>query len=305
LEQWRPRHYVTYNHFHFDHMFRNSRLRSVGCASWYYVHSIHDRCAFYDGSPERALRYQEAWAYLGYDHEVHWGRRDKELYRQMHGSTRAYHVWGPLWSTHVCSVPSVTEQVKQRRLDVKIDSVVAVFDTSFGSTSPYGADGAREFYDTLAAMLDCPNWVCRLLLFKSKSDEGEFQDSPEGATSLKRLLSHPRCLAIKADVAPGAVIAEADVTVSIAYTSTTVEALGAGRRALYFDPGGKFRESYYEQFPNLVAHDREALAQLCEHWLQMPEADFQKYLDHYIAPELGGYLDGGAAMRFREALACE
>jgi polysaccharide biosynthesis PFTS motif protein len=305
LERWHPRHYVVYNHFHFDHMFRNSRLRSAGCASWYYVHSVHDRCAYYDGLPERAIRCQEGLTYLGYDHEVHWGKRDEKLYRQMHGGTRAYHVWGPLWSAHVWPVRSVTEQVERLRSEMKIDAIVAVFDTSFGSASPYGADGAREFYDTLAEMLDRPNWACRLLLFKSKNNEDEFQDSPETAESLGRLLKHPRCLSLDADMAPGVAIAEADLTVSIAYTSTTVEALGARRRAFYFDPGGKFRASYYERFPDLVAHDRETLAHLCEYWLGLPEADFQKYLDERLAPEFGGYLDGGAVARFREALACE
>ena len=222
----------------------------------------------------------------------------------MRGSTRTYHVWGPLWSAHVRSVPGVTAPIGQRRSAQKTEAVVAVFDTSFGSASPYGEAGAREFYDDLVTMLDGPGWARRLLLFKSKNDPDEFraQASPEAAASLDRLLAHPRCLSLSAEVDPGAAIAEADLTLSIAYTSTTPEALGARRRAFYFDQGGKFRESYYERFPNLVAHDREALVRLCEHWLGMPEADFQKYLDHYVAPEFGGYLDSGAAARFREAL---
>jgi len=302
LARWRPHHYVAYNHFHYDHAFRNSLLRQAGCESWYYVHSVHDRCAFLYASPDGPLRSQVDWMYLSYDHEVHWGRRDEELHRRMRGQSRVYHTWGPLWSAHVRPVCFVTNEIEQRRSEMKLDSIVAVFDTSFGLASPYGKPGAREFYDDLVAMLDGPNWARRLLLFKSKNYEDEFQDSPETAASLDRLLKHPRCLSIGADVAPGAAIAEADLTISIAYTSTTVEALGARRRAFYFDPGGKFTHSYYEQFPNLVAHDREALARLCEHWLGMPEADFQKYLDHYVAPEFGGCLDSGAVARFREAL---
>ena len=303
LEQWRPRHYVAYNHGHFDHLFRNSRLRSVGCASWYYVLSPHDRGAFYDGLPGRAIR-SHGWAYLGYDHEVHWGRRDEEWYRQMHGKARAYHTWGPLWSALVKPLPSVTALINQRRSTQKIDAIVAVFDTSFGPASPYGETGARDFYDDLVAMLDEPRWASRLLLFKPKNSLNELRSQalPDVAASLDRLLTHPRCLSRGADLASSAVIAEADLTVSIAYSSTTVDALGARRRAIYFDPGGKFRHSYYDRFPNLVAHDRKALAQLCEHWLQMPEAEFQKYLDDYLAPEFGGHMDASAMERFRSAL---
>ena len=308
LEQWRPRHYVAYNHFHFEHLFRNACLRRVGCASWYYVDSIHDRCALYEGSPDRAIRSQEKGAYLGYDHEVHWGRRDEELYRRMRGSTRAYHVWGPLWSDHVRRASFVSEQIERRRSERKIDAIVAVFDTSFGSPTPYGESGALEFYDALAALLERPEWASRLLLFKPKleSEYVRAQVSVEAAASRERLLAHPRCLSLPAaKVAPGAAIAEADLTVSIAYTGTTVEALGARRRAFYFDPGGKFRDSYYDRFPDFVAHDREDLARLCERWLGMSDADFQKYLDHYLAPEFDGHLDLGAVARFRAALACD
>lgn len=94
-----------------------------------------------------------------------------------------------------------------------------------------------------------------------------------------------------------------DLTISIAYTGTTVEALGARRRELYSDPGRRFPNSYYDRFTNLVAQDRETLARLCQHWLEMPKADSQKYLDHDIAPEFGGCLDLGVVARFRSALA--
>lgn len=307
LERWRPRHYVVYNHFHYDHVFRNSRLRSAGCESWYYVHSVHDRCAFLHASPDGPLRSQIDWTYLSYDHEVHWGRRDGELYRGMRSHSRAYHTWGPLWSGHVRPEPRVAALIEKLRSARKIDAVVAVFDTSIGSGSSYAEASVREFYDTLVALLERAEWATRLLLFKPKDKPGDFhaQASAEVVASLDRLLAHPRCLSLAAEVDPVAAIAEADLTLSIAFTSSTVEALGARRRAFYFDPGGKFRESYYEQFPNLVAHDREALARLCEHWLGMPEADFQKYLDHYVAPEFGGCLDSGAVARFREALSCE
>lgn len=303
LEHWRPRHWVAYNHFHFDHLFRNSPLRSIGCTCWYYVHSFHYRCVFFSDALKHPVL-QADWAYLGYDHEAHWGLLDQELYQKVHGNSRSYHVWGPLWSSHVRHQPSVSVLLHKQRSIRPVERVIAVFDTTFGSGAPYGEAGAQEFYESLTAMLDQPKWASRLLLFKSKYHLDEFrsQFSSKTVTSLDCFLAHPRCLSLDAYVAPGSVIAEADLTISIAYTSTTVEALGARRRAFYFDPGGTFKESHYEQFPNLVAHDREMLARLCEHWLGMPDADFQKYLDQYLAPEFGGCLDSGAVARFREAL---
>lgn len=299
LERWRPHHWVAYNHIHFDHVFRNIRLSSVGCVTWYYVHSINDTRRFSNPSAG-GKKVETEWAYLAYDNEVHWGELDAGLNRAMQGCSRNYLIWGPLWSAHIRPVSRVTASVKARLATDKVSAMVAVFDTSFGSGAPYGESGAKEFFEALAVMLEQPNWASRRLLFKPKNDLGEFH--AQAAASLNRLLAHPHCLLLGADIAPGAVIAEADLTISIAFTSTTVEALGARRRAFYFDPGGRFPDSYYDRFPNLVAHDREALARLCEYWLGMSEADLEKYLNHYLAPEFGGYLDASAVPRFRSAL---
>ena len=301
LEKWRPRHYVVYNHFHFEHVFRNARLRSVGAQSWYYVHSLHDANPFYLSSPVRS---QADLAYLSYDNEVHWGKRDAAYHRGMFGQSRAYRIWGPLWSAHVSPSDRLNALLKDCRACGRAEAIVAVFDTSFGGASQYQDTNAKEFFEALAAMLDQPEWSNRLLIYKPKQNLKVLREvvSPEVFRSLARMLDHPRCLMVDSDFAPGVVIAEADLTVSIAFTSTTVEALGARQRAFYFDPGGEFPDSYYDQFPNLVAHDRKALARLCDYWLNLSEVDFQKYLDQYLAPEFGGCLDAGAVARFRSAL---
>lgn len=308
LEHWRPRNYVVYNHFHFEHLFRNARLRSAGCRTWYYVHTVHDRCAFLFGSPERAVQSLIGWACLAYDYEVHWGARDVNLYRRMSGKSGRYLPLGPLWSGEVRPDPRLRARLNERRAKERDSAVVAVFDTSFSAALPFENAAAKEFFCALAELLERPEWSSYLLLYKPKNDLDSYlraEAAPEVVAALDSLLAHPRCMLIGSGVTSGAVIFESDLTVSMAYTSTTVEALGARRRAIYYDPCGKFRESYYEQFPNLVAHDREELARLCTHWVTMTEADFQKYLDEHVAPEFGGHLDAGAIDRFRSALIAE
>lgn len=309
LEQWRPRHYVAYNHHHYDHIWRNILLRKAGCASWYYVHSVHDRSAFYHAASDNPLGRGAGpwWAYLSYDHEVHWGVRDAHLHRNMCGQSRVYHTWGPLWSSNVRRESGITALIERRKHTVgKVDAVIAVFDTSF-EPEIFNNTRAREFFEALVVMLERPEWTKRLMLFKPKHDPKTLraQLSAETARSLTRFITHPQCLTLPAKIDPGVAIAEADLTLSVAFTSPTVEALGARSRALFFDPTGEFMHSYYDQFPNLVAHDRESLEQLCEHWLGLTDTDFQTYLDSYMAPEFGGYLDGGAVARFRSALASE
>ena len=301
-EHWKLKNYVVYNHFHFDHLFRNSRLRSVGCTSWYYVNSNQDRGVYAPlDRPIKVISSQ--FAYLGYDCLIHWGKRDAEAYCRI-GNSKRHLVCGPLWSEHVRPLPWLNAEISNRCRSGLTGPVLAVFDTSFGPAHLIGNMGASVFFDSLISLLDHPAWSRSLLLYKPKNELGALGQelSQEAQQSLDRLRQHPRCLTLRESVRPEFVIAEADLTISVAFTVPTVVALGARRRTLYFDPAGRFQGSYYRQFPNLVAQDREELMRLSEHWLRMPQADFEKYLDERLAPEFGGQMDALAASRFRTAL---
>lgn len=299
LERWRPQHYVVYNHFHFEHLCRNARLRSAGCSSWYYVNSNQDR-----GVRGPIISIASQFAYLSYDHQVHWGKRDAEAYRRI-GNSGRYHVFGPLWSGHVRPLASLSGLVNEKRAAGLVGPVLAVFDTSFGPAHLMGDEDVREFFESLMALLDQPAWSRSLLLYKPKNEMEVLRKmlAPEALQSLARFTQHPRCVTLKESLRPEVVIAEADLTVSIAFTAPSIVAQGAHRRALYFDPLGRFPESYYTRFPNMVAQSRADLIRLSEHWLSMPEVEFKKYLDEYMAPEFGGHMDALAVTRFRSALA--
>lgn len=302
LGRWRPKNYVVYNHFHFDHLFRNARLRPAGCESWYYVNSNQDRGVYAPlDRPIQVIATQ--FAYLGYDHQINWGKRDADAYRRI-GNFRRHLACGPLWSEYVRQLPWLNTEVNKKRGAGLTGPVIAAFDTSFGPSHLIGNAGARVFFESLLALIDLPAWSRSLLLYKPKNRIEELRNvlSPEALQSLVRLTQHPRCMVLEESVRPELVIAEADLTISVAFTVPTVVALGARRRALYFDPEGRFPGSYYTQFPNLVAQGRENFFRLCEYWLQMPQADFEKYLDEHLAPEFGGHMDTLAATRFRQAL---
>ena len=94
-----------------------------------------------------------------------------------------------------------------------------------------------------------------------------------------------------------------DLVISECFTSPTVEALGARRKSIYFDASGKFRNSYYDKSPNLVAHNYNELKKIVNFWLyQITDKEFDGYLDTYIKKELNIFADGKAITRFRELL---
>jgi len=118
------------------------------------------------------------------------------------------------------------------------------------------------------------------------------------------LMDHPRCIFMgDLNPDPADTIAASDLSISACFTSTTVEALGAKKRAIYYDASGRFSGTYYDNFPHLVAHSYDELRELVHHWLyETSDQEFTFYLQTYVLGELDAFLDGGAITRLRKLL---
>lgn len=299
LELWHVKNYVVLNHLSFEQVFRNSRFRSAHNCTWFFRHSVGDLNAYFSTRP---IWSQVIFAYFNYDYLIHWGERDARFHSRI-DHTRHHLVIGPLWSSMVKPSSQIRNILRHQYKGYE-GKIIAAFDTVFRVDAPYGSDGAQKFFIGILSMLSHPNYSDSIFLYKPKQSLDTLRNdlTSKAYVAFERLRAHPRCLILDDSIMPGAIIAEANLTISMAYTSTTVEALGAGRRAIYYDSVGKFPDSYYDQFPNLVAHDEESLTRLCDYWLSLSDEEFKVYLDTYIAPEFGGKLDGGAVSRFRSAL---
>ena len=98
-------------------------------------------------------------------------------------------------------------------------------------------------------------------------------------------------------------IAHSDLIVSACFTSTTIEALGARKKAIYFDASNRFKGHYYDKFPKLVAHGYNELSDLVKYWLyDIKDEEFGEYLKSHVKGEIDAHVDGMAITRFRELL---
>jgi hypothetical protein len=93
-----------------------------------------------------------------------------------------------------------------------------------------------------------------------------------------------------------------DLTVTYAFSSTAVEALSARRKAIYYDPAGRFRVNFYDAIPGFVAHGYEELKLFVKKMLNMSENEFNDFLEVWGSPRIEDYRDGKAKNRFRELL---
>lgn len=196
------------------------------------------------------------------------------------------------------SIPSL---MKQKNISGKI---ISVFDSGFVDWGPNkAADGIRFAEELLLILEEMPEIS---IIFKQKRF---FSYTPHLTESYAKLENHPRCLFIKKQLENSTfateVIAYSDLVISVAYTSTTAEALAAGIKAIYYDVAGNDQGDtyYFNNYPNMVAHTYDELKALILYWLYtVSDEEFKTYLKTYVMGEIDPYLDMKAIDRLQDLL---
>ena len=72
------------------------------------------------------------------------------------------------------------------------------------------------------------------------------------------------------ELSSSALSAISEVTISLAFSSTSVVAIGLNRPGIYFEPRRRYTNSFYEsKFSKVVAYDPIELRAVVEYWLNM------------------------------------
>lgn len=310
LDKYCIKHFVVYNDFAIDHVVRNILLNQNGTQTWYYEHSCHFGDAF--APPNENVSFLEIeWSFLYYDYLVSWGNESTRIFSMHPSSIKQYLNLGTLWSEHVrmISEREVQSNVlkdmkrKMKRLPTKI---ISVFDTTFGKgvDAPLQSNDMVLFIEGILKILD--DYPEIGVIFKEKKRwEEVLEQNPkkEVKTVYEKLKTHERCCAPGSRSETAEAIAASDLVISACFTSTVIEALGARKKAIYFDASDKLRDYYYDKFPKLVAHGYNELKKLVQYWLyDITDEEFDEYLETYVKGELDAYVDGRAITRFRELL---
>ena len=306
LDKYRVKHYVVYNNFNLSHIIRNILLSQEGVQTWYYMHSSNfgDICAPIDG---RVTLRHVVMSFLYYDNMVSWGNKSMGYFAHHPTCIKQYPNLGCLWSEHVRAISqkegsSNLQKEVVNKINTLPGKIIGVFDTTFGKdTSLQSGDIVLFIEGVLKLLEDNPDTG---VIFKEKNPfDKVLSRTPEIGPVYDKLRSHERCYATGNEGDAAETTAMSDLVVSACFTSPTVEALGARKKAIYFDASCRFRGYYYDKFPNLVAHGYEELKNLVHYWLyEVTNDEFDIYLERYVKGELDAYVDGRAITRFRELL---
>ena len=182
--------------------------------------------------------------------------------------------------------------------------MLAVFDSTYHNETVtgyvHGLAFARDIFSLLEEITDI------FVIFKEKKNRifhRMGQDTKGIERAYAALDAHPRCLMLGSQQSRSEIVSLADLTVSFPFTSTTLEALGACRKAIFYDPTGGFQNCFYAKIPGLTAHGYGEFKERVQKLLfQTTNEEYDQYLMTEIKEEIDPYLDGRAVTRFRELL---
>jgi polysaccharide biosynthesis PFTS motif protein len=236
----------------------------------------------------------------------------EQYYRSHPNNIRHFHKLGCLWSEHVRIINE--QKLDNTTLDILLQKfeknnmktpkkIIGVFDVSTGSDAPLTETDIIEFINGI--LLIAERYPDYGIIFKKKWSYKKMSGlTPNLIKYYKKIEYHSRChLTDEMDSDPSETIAAADLVISAPFTSPTIESLGAQKKAIYFDPTGRFRNTYYDQIPGFVAHSSDELTTSIDYWLnEITDEQFHTFLKSHILCELDEYLDGLAITRFRQKL---
>jgi len=305
IERFRPKYYFAYHDILQGGILRNLVLKTIGCECWYFDHSnskIQNFCFGNTLTGRQAVR-----GYLRFDKEVYWGRQLVTLAQEHRSRSASYDAYGSIWTRDIKGSSRVEKILKDRWNGMPPGMTIAAFTTTFRIDAINGEDTHRDFLVTLERLLHREDLANLRIIFKAKSPDFENHLGLEGTDIrevYQRLQDHPRFVVLDPYFSVNTAIYYADFVVTMAFASPTIEALLTRKRAVYYDPGNIYPNSFFERFPQMVAHSEEQLWQLMRHWLNMPDKEFDDYLGQHILTEYGQSQDKPAQEIIREALSC-
>jgi polysaccharide biosynthesis PFTS motif protein len=310
FRKYRVRSYISYNDFLPRSIIRNLVFHENGVESYYFIHSSHFMNVFMPRDQEELQNVE--FLYLYFDYLVSWGKKVSRAFQFPRNHIREYAEVGCLWSEQIMRIAKTARPVEIRedishrvykRSWLECKKIIGVYDTSFGPETPLQGIDMIRFIEGILCMVDRYPEVAVILKNKNPWDEIAGK-TPEIMHYYQRLQLHPRCFfASDLDLSSEEIIASSDLIVAACFTAPGVEALGARRKALYFDPTGKFRRTYFDTFPQLVAHSLDDLCSLVRYWIyEIPDSEFDRFLEETIKGEIDAFVDGKGLTRFREML---
>ena len=322
LEEMGFQQYLYTNEYGLSPRWRNLFIRRLGGRSWNLAYSNGGCFLYRDDEPFAEGRDfggpHRFWAYENADHMVFPSPGLMRYFQRHPQRIGSYHDVGNLWSEQQSFLGRTENRAQIRKGWFEEigpgEKVIAWFDTTFmdapNAPSTY-AEAIRWYDDILRLADERPDW--RMVVKPSKDagffvDEGAGQQWASPRTGRRvlerweRLESHPRIRLLSYTEDAQRVIFGSDAAVGFCFCAVTAEALPARKRAIWYEPGSRWRRTLWGKEPMLTAHGYAELKEQMARLLEMSDPDYSALLERTAKGLVDSFLDDQGLFRFRALL---
>ncbi|MBI2339361.1 MAG: hypothetical protein HYU99_03190 [Deltaproteobacteria bacterium] len=311
-------HYLYANEEGADQIALNILLKKQGCRTWNYPLFLGGAFTHARNGDFRSCQ-NIMWSFLNPDTLFVVNGDATNYYKLHHQSTKNYVSIGCLFSELV--------RIKQGNLrrDEALSGlfgrkstartrVIAFYDTSFidAENCPSSFEDAISFYEDILTLLNSGKDFL-MIVKPAKGEEWFVSPSFQWSSPVRgrriiklweRLKSDPRVFWAGPGGDSPQMMAVSDLVVTHCMSSPTAEALGAGKKAIWYESGDKHRgNNVYDKIPGLVSHGYAAMRENVHRLLYgVTDEEYSEYLDRHVKGKVEPYLDGLAFTRFRRFL---
>ena len=312
--------YIYTNQESFPQIFNNILVRKQGGQTWNYSSFIGGGLIYSKDNNFNDCRHI-FWAFLNSDHFLTVNEDVVKYYKLHCQAVQKYHNIGSIYSEMVRESSNVTnrnEFIKNKFRDNfrNQTKIVSFFDTSFidSEDAVTTFQNAIDFYRDIIKLISDHSDI--FVIIKPSKGESAFVSPHDQWSSLKKgkkiirlwdhLQEHPRVYWAGHSGDTPNIIAASDIVVTHCLSSPTVEALGARKKAFWYESGNKHRGLMYSKIPGLIVHSYKELVIRLEYLLyEVTDEEYNEYLNNNIKSKIEYQLDGLALTRFRRLISIE
>jgi polysaccharide biosynthesis PFTS motif protein len=201
---------------------------------------------------------------LYYDIEYHWSKCSIEMSKSNDSKSKEFLITGPIWSSREFlnkknhNIINIEKNLKN----------ICLFNSSFPGYNAVNSIASHRNFLLLALEIikTYPNFN---IIFKSKNDFNLYATHEKTRELHKKLLDMKNIkIAEKGSFSP-LIIQNTDLAISMSFASTGLEAMCLGVRSFYVDLTNTFKNSYFDNFDNLVSHSNVEALNNIEYWINI------------------------------------
>lgn len=306
--EFKIRNLITEGDFSRQAVARNIILSQYGCKTYFYLDTVNYEIFFPKRASGNDFKFRH-FAFINYDYSVSANDAIAGSFKASGFKVKNWLNLGYFWAEHLrlISEGKIPSDFKDKLSRQGCDNVklVTVFDSGYDDNSLTTYDDGIKFLEGVLKLLDDLPYI--FVVMKEKWPRSRHERVSRRFADILGMYNkfdlHERCLAFKNSWENSSeLMAFCDLVISFPFTSSTFEAISAGKKALYYDPVDKFRGSYYDEVPGLICHNYGELFARTKYLLSdSGDHTYREEIKKYKA-KFDGHLDGLAITRFYRLL---